>query len=107
MGTHCTGSRSTQGCGPLCSSGPFQQALLGADSGLGFTSAPHHWALENQVTSRNPTGPQIAALVTGGRDLGETPARLHLVLPLVDVRCEAGPPSPLGVLQGPVSSDSL
>lgn len=94
MGTRCTWSRSTQGRGTLCSSGPFQQVLLGADSGLGFTSAPHHWALENQVTLRNPTGPPTAALVTGGRDLGETSARLFLVLPVWMCCVRLGPPSP-------------
>lgn len=100
--------------------GPFQQVLLGAGSRPAFTSAPTrvYWALGSQVTLRNSTVLQIAALVTGGKRPWRKPQPGNTSSPATVWTCyvKLGPPSPLGlsgtlleqnVLDGPERSDTL
>lgn len=81
----------------------------GSRFGLGLTSAPYLGSRESgNIEGLNASPNSSFSDRRGGRDPGEAPARLYLVLPHVDVLCETGPTFPLGLSSGrPVSSDTL
>ena len=87
---------------PRWSSRPFQQVLLGAGSGPGFTPVSHCRSLgpRESGTPVKPTGPQAVALVTGGKGPWRDPWPGCIPVLLLRRQAKPGASSSLG-LRGP------